>query len=140
MFPITKRLLKMPREIFSIICDDIRFEQGNKLSLIGTYTDGILVSSIPTVLPKLCLAQQFDDAKGVKKLKFALRGPRLNIPPIEVQSEDPSKSKIRVSVVFTAVNFAEEGDYWFETYFGDEKEPAVKKKFFVNLRPDIKIQ
>lgn len=128
----------MPREIFSIICDDIRIEQGNKLSLIGTYTDGILVPRIPFTFPKLCLAQQFEDAKGVQKLRIHLVGPKLNIKA-EAPSQDPSKSKARISVVLTTITVEEEGDYRFETYFDGESTPLAVKKFFIKINPEIKV-
>ena len=35
-------------------CDDIRYELGNKTSLIGLYGGEMYVSSIPSVIPKLC--------------------------------------------------------------------------------------
>ena len=34
-------------------CDDIRQEIGNKPSFMGVYTGGIVVASLPTVLPRL---------------------------------------------------------------------------------------
>lgn len=37
-------------------CDDIRFEVGNKVSLMGVYTGDLFVQELPTVLPKLCVA------------------------------------------------------------------------------------
>ncbi len=33
--------------VYSIICDDIRFEQNNKISLIGVYSDNVIVPQLP---------------------------------------------------------------------------------------------
>lgn len=46
----------MNRQVHTIFCDDIRQEISGKLSYIGVYSERMLVSPIPSVLPKLCLA------------------------------------------------------------------------------------
>jgi hypothetical protein len=43
------------RFMTGIFCDDIRHEMGNKLSFMGCYQSELLVPSMPTVLPKLCI-------------------------------------------------------------------------------------
>ena len=43
------------RIMFSIFCDDVRAEQGNKLSLMGCYDGTLLVPTFPCLLPKLCV-------------------------------------------------------------------------------------
>jgi hypothetical protein len=43
----------------SLFCDDIRFEQGNKMTLVGCYgPDMIINGPIPTVIPKLGILVQ----------------------------------------------------------------------------------
>ncbi|WP_200860001.1 DUF6941 family protein [Methyloferula stellata] len=43
----------------TIFCDDIRFEQQNKLMLIGSYGSDLIVNSaLPVALPKLCFFVQ----------------------------------------------------------------------------------
>jgi len=44
------------RHLTAIFCDDIRREEGNKLSYMGVYGGNLLVPSFPQVLPKLCIA------------------------------------------------------------------------------------
>jgi hypothetical protein len=39
---------------YSIFCDDIRTEVGEKLSFIGVYNGILLLPSFPFILPKLC--------------------------------------------------------------------------------------
>ena len=46
----------MNRQVHTTFCDDIRHEVGGKFSYIGIYSDKMLVSPVPSVLPKLCLA------------------------------------------------------------------------------------
>lgn len=128
----------MPRERFSIICDDIRFEQGNKVSLIGVYTNGILVPKFPHLFLKLCLAQQFEDAANTKKLRCVLLGPKVNVKA-EATTQDPSKPVLRVTMAFTNFEVFEEGDYRFETYFDGDETPGTIKQFYIRLRPELRI-
>lgn len=46
------------RYVWTVFCDDVRQEVGNKVSFIGIYQDSLLVPKLPTVLPKLCLVVQ----------------------------------------------------------------------------------
>jgi hypothetical protein len=130
----------MPRELSSLICDDIRFEQGNKVSLMGVYTDGILVSGLPFIFPRLCLFQLLDDCQHVRKIKVALRGPKLNVPPVEFEATTGGKSKVRAIITFTNVKFEEEADYEFDVSFDDDKASTITKKFYVKVEPSLKIQ
>lgn len=43
------------RLMYTIFCDDIRQEMGNKLSIMGVYGGQLLVPQMPFVLPKLCI-------------------------------------------------------------------------------------
>jgi hypothetical protein len=43
-----------PRGAHCIFCDDLRYEVGNKISLMGMYSGDIVVPT-PTVLAKLCI-------------------------------------------------------------------------------------
>lgn len=39
----------------AIFCDDIRLERGSKHSLMGCYAGELILDSLPSVLPKLCV-------------------------------------------------------------------------------------
>jgi hypothetical protein len=43
------------RIVIAQFCDDIRYEVGNKYSLIGCYSDELIVDKLPALLPKLCV-------------------------------------------------------------------------------------
>lgn len=62
----------------SVFCDDIRFEQQNKLSLIGCYNQGlILYQPPPIVLPKFCIYVQVRfpvELQSAKKLIVYMPG------------------------------------------------------------------
>jgi hypothetical protein len=130
----------MPRELFSIICDDVRFEQGNKLSFMGVYTEGILVSDLPFVMPKLCLFVYLDECQDTRRFKVALRGPKVNVPPVELKPSEHGKPKVRLTVALANVKFEQEGDYRLDIFFDDDKEATVTKPFYVKLRPELRIE
>ncbi len=46
--------MAVPRIIVTQFCDDIRHEEGNKYSLMGCYSNELIVNKLPVVLPKLC--------------------------------------------------------------------------------------
>ncbi len=128
----------MPREVFSIICDDLRMEEGNKASLMGMYSNGIIVPQLPFAM-KLCLYQELEDVENVKNLRVELRGPKLSLKAALTPKSKQPTTKILLRVLFGLVQFEEEGDYRFETYIEDSKEPAATKPFFVKIREDLKI-
>lgn len=43
------------RIVVTQFCDDVRYEVGNKYSLIGCYGDEMIVDKLPALLPKLCV-------------------------------------------------------------------------------------
>jgi len=48
--------MKAGRTLWAIFCDDVRREEGNKLSYMGVYQSVLVVRSFPIVLPRLCIA------------------------------------------------------------------------------------
>jgi len=47
--------MKGDRHLTAVFCDDVRPEQGNKLSFMGIYTGMLVVPNFPTTLPRLCV-------------------------------------------------------------------------------------
>lgn len=62
------------RIVFTIFCDDIRFEMGNKHSFMGVYQTHLFVQSFPATLPKLCAFSTIVTPHGqpLQKLSFRL--------------------------------------------------------------------
>lgn len=50
--------------IFVNYCDDIRFERGDKISLIGVYGPNMIVPTFPITLPRLCMFLQITSKAG----------------------------------------------------------------------------
>lgn len=126
------------QQIYSLICDDIRFEQKNKLSYIGVYSDGILVPKLPFTFPRFCVAQEYESDRGEQfNIRARLRGPKLNLPTIEgIRSPRSSDSnRVKLPLIISPLVVEEEGDYFFEVYIEGSKEPNFVTKFYVRLMP-----
>jgi hypothetical protein len=60
--------------VASFICDDIRSEEGNKVSLMGLYDESMLLPQIPAKIPKLCLFQRWSEVPVGAKVNIEVRG------------------------------------------------------------------
>jgi hypothetical protein len=56
-----------------VICDDIRHEAGNKISIMGLYSEKVLVQAFPAVLPKLCAFATICSPRERPILKLVMR-------------------------------------------------------------------
>lgn len=66
--------MKLAKHINTIVCDDIREEAENKISLMGVYQKDIVLNKIPTILPTLCLMFTFEGVKtNLSGLKIELK-------------------------------------------------------------------
>jgi hypothetical protein len=66
---------RKPKFETGIVCDDIREEIGNKLTLIGIYEQEIFVSKLPYTFPKLCFFISCKNMKSGDSYSSALIGP-----------------------------------------------------------------
>ena len=44
-----------PQHLQTLFCDDIRHETSGKMTLVGVYSDALIVPELPATLPRLCL-------------------------------------------------------------------------------------
>ena len=118
--------MKVADTIYTVICDDVREEVGNKLSLIGLYRREIKFKAIPVVIPKIAFVVFLEDLKKVipdllVKAYFPGREPH------EIKLKKPHKTKKTDAVLsffLSPVRIEEVGEMVFELYFGKEKSPT----------------
>src|SRR5215813_3986773 len=65
----------IPHLITFAVCDDVRFEQFGKLTLIGFYGQGIRLAKIPAVLPKLAFFAFFSYFREPNTVSVKLLSP-----------------------------------------------------------------
>lgn len=63
------------RALFGIVCDDVRQEIGNKISLMGVYSSSIIVPGFPIVLPRLAFVMRARTlaSNPFRSLRFLVR-------------------------------------------------------------------
>ncbi len=116
------------RHLVTIICDDIRFETGNKVSLMGLYDEDIVLAQVPARLPKLCMYQRWDDTAGIGNIKIELAGSAVARAVAAKLEPDPathnhSKPKVQIMVTFAPLDLVSEGELSFGTYFSESDRP-----------------
>lgn len=64
-----------PRFLLTIVCDDVRHEMGNKLSMMGVYENSIILESFPAVVPRLCFVMKARSPadRPFERLTFVVR-------------------------------------------------------------------
>ena len=55
--------MKISKKINTILCDDVRYEVGGKISIMGIYSKDIIVNKVPAILPSINLVLMFEDIK-----------------------------------------------------------------------------
>jgi hypothetical protein len=64
-----------PRFLFTVVCDDVRQEIGNKMSMMGVYENAIILDGFPAVVPRLCFVMKARSPANqpFERLKFLVR-------------------------------------------------------------------
>jgi hypothetical protein len=136
----------MPNLISSAVCDDVRAEQGNKVSLVGYYGQSINVGVLPTVLPKLCFFADSDSLEGAAVFSVRSIGPSgqmllemQNMPVSRPQAGTemiPESYRHRVIVFQIApMVLNEAGEYSIEYDF--QVWPIFRTGFFIGVDPSL---
>jgi len=102
--------------IYTIFCDDVRLEVGNKLSLMGVFQN-IMVQQLPVSLIKLAVVNHWQGA-GTHLSEVRILSPDRRHPVIVSQPTNfevaPGGFADNISF-FVNVTFTEPGQYWVQT-------------------------
>jgi len=128
---------KKPIMEYTIICDDIREEIGNKLSFIGTYGFNIFVSKIPYMFPKLCFAISYNNARGGDSFSVKLINPsgkQLGKTITgSVIKETKGNIKFHIFAVFSPLNVKEEGEHKLIIICNDNDKWKQEVNFVIKM-------
>lgn len=116
---------KQPKFEYAIICDDIRQEIGNKLTLVGTYRDLIIVPRLPYTFPKLCFFVQYKDIKAGDRFLLELTDPSNKIIDKAISITVPAgqkSSKMSLFGVFSPIRVEKEGRYTLSITVNDNEK------------------
>jgi hypothetical protein len=107
--------------LFSIVCDDVRLEVGQKHSYMGIYTNSVILPSFPFTLPKLCFVLQFRflamerpsqlaflverDSEVIARMEVDM----LNLGSYEVEAEEGETQVVVVGSIIQVLGLTFEG-------------------------------
>ncbi len=131
-----------PKLLLFILCDDIRFEEGNKKTLIGIYSKAIYVPIIPFTMPKLGFFIRLAELDIDRKYKLVFKIINLNEKENTLEIEEP-KAKFHkggndlsdLNLLFSPVIFENEGDYKAILELTGEESFSFVYDFSVVLQP-----
>lgn len=129
--------------LYFATCDDIRAEEGGKITLVGLYGRGVRLPRMPATLPKLCFLAQFLFITDPKVLTLRVISPRgtvlfeardLKTAPSDEKTTVPKEyrpSQLIVQIAPMPLN--EEGRYRVD--FMLPNGPTIETDFFVFREP-----
>jgi hypothetical protein len=127
-----------------IVCDDVRQEVGNKVTVVGVYSDEILIPappSWPVILPKLGVFLRIKPFEDFVPKNFEVRflhdGKQIGLATGEVAGFDPDKSSTIV-VVGSPFPLPGPGQLRFELSFtaGEQRrEVPIDRSLGITVSP-----
>lgn len=130
-----------PKLNYLILCDDIRLEVGNKVTLVGIYGNQIYVSKFPYKFPKLCMQISLEGVTRRVKVDIHIRksGNSKTIHKFnDIDLKPPTKRKTQ-PLIFSLSIFPfvanEKGDYVAEIIF-DKGKSKITYKFNIDYFPE----
>lgn len=130
-------MIKKPRLIDWIICDDVRLEASGKTSIIGIYGADVVVPLTPMVLPQLCIITKWDISAGTfKEIVFRLEQPDGNqLGPITAKAPHNIKGeRLTMHLSFIPFQIQTVGTYRIFLKIDDEPEKKIGE-FEIKLAP-----
>ncbi len=128
--------MSVAKTINTILCDDVRNEVGNKLSLIGIYTKDIIFKEMPAIYSKLCFVIFI---KGLKELftdvKVILKSPESDdiVMNMKVPPDASLNSDLVLTWAISPFRAKATGQAKFSIYFGGAKSPSLIHKFEIKV-------
>ena len=125
---------KQPKFEYSIICDDIRQEIGNKLTFVGVYQDIIIVPKIPFIFPKLCFFIQYKNVSAGDRFFLEITDPSNKIIEKPVNITVPTGQKVermRLSGAFSPIKAENEGRYTLSITVNDNEKKKQEVVFTI---------
>ncbi len=126
--------MKIAKNSKTILCDDVRHEVGGKMSLMGLYSQDIVVNKVPAILPSISLVIMFEDIKETfKKIYVTLIMPKSE--PIKVSYSAPAdiaKGKdANIVLSLSPFKLNNTGKAKFELRFSEDEKAALVHHFLI---------
>lgn len=126
------KINKIAQKIHIIMCDDVRRELGNKMSLMGFYSGDIILNKLPSNLKSLVFVLVLERiAKPFKKIVVTLKLPKEK--PNELTIDASKKITLRMNMNlafgFSPVLLKNTGKAKVEFRFDDDEKPRIGYSF-----------
>ena len=117
-----------------LLCDDVRNEVGNKLSVMGIYGPELWLGKIPALMPKLCFVVMLEHIER----SFVSAKARVSMPgndpvelPIQALPGPQPGSNHTIIVALAPAKIGQEGRARFELFLENEATPQVVHEFLI---------
>ncbi len=125
--------MKVAKHITVLLCDDIRMEADNKISLMGLYQDDLIVDEVPQILPSLAFMIVFEEPKRqFDKVELIIKAPKSE-PDIVIFDSPPegySKDEdIKMLFKLAPFRIKAEGKVKLQIRFPDSKKAITLHTF-----------
>ena len=128
--------MKIAKKIYALICDDIRYEENGKISMIGVYNDDIRINQIPTILPTLGIMIVMEGVKEpIKEVLITIKPPKAEpiiaqiATPDREEPEDDKPTNVRMLLQLSPFRIQAEGDVKINLKLPHEKKSRTVHTF-----------
>ena len=107
---------------FTIVCDDIRQENGGKISLMGLF-ENIYATKFPAIHPRLAVINEWSDGKGNFEIRTRILSPDRKALIRETSSKirlNDTSVRHRDISIHLNIDFKIPGIYWIENLLDNE--------------------
>lgn len=115
------------------ICDDVRFETGNKVSLIGLYDLNLIVRQVPARIPQLALFQRWAGVSGARKIKIEVRGSASAGVHTFQADYLGDRDRVQIALRFSPIELIGAGELEFATYWDGQPVPTYTHRVGVEV-------
>lgn len=132
--PLAMNKRKIADKIYTFVCDDIRHEMGNKVSLMGMYDD-IVVNKTPTILPKINLALLIKGLRQkINTINVGLKRPDgeiIGIPEIRIAPNAKLGSNHNIDLCIAPLKIEAPGKFVWEIRIDGEDQPSITQDMVI---------
>ncbi|MBW2370748.1 MAG: hypothetical protein JRH15_22990 [Deltaproteobacteria bacterium] len=120
--------MNVAEEAFVIVCDDVRNEVGDKISLMGIYSRDVIVPKVPTILQKLSFVLTL---RGIKKkfksvwVTIKCKGTKEPLLEQKLQVDPGPANNLHLIAQFAPFRIDKTGVYRLEYKFSKKKTPDL---------------
>ena len=135
----------MPALVDTIICENIRQEANNKLSLLGVFGDEVLVARFPYLFPSLAVFQRWsltpeEHRRGFLVCRLELRPPQGNpiiLPDNRMDLNPAAAHTVQIAIQVGGLSIDGQGDFSVATFFDNAEAHVHRFRIRVPSREEV---